>query len=471
MTMAGTRVHAFADDALAEDDAVGLVARIRGGEVTAAEIVDAAVARAERVQPALNGLCYQAFDRARAEARDPHPGYFSGVPTVVKDNVDVAGMPTQHGSRAWLARSAKHDGDVARVLRSTGLVVLGKTQLPEFGFNASAEFPDDDPVHNPWHTDHSSGASSAGSAAFVAAGVVPLAHANDGGGSIRIPASCCGLVGLKPTRGRMPSDKMMREMPVKIVADGVVTRSVRDTAVFYREVEKIYRNLELPPIGDIRGPARRRLRIALVTQSVAGRETDPECVDAAEDVAKLLEGEGHHVEPAAAPVPDSFVADFSLYWAMLAGYMNGTGRFTLDRAYDTSKTDNLTRGLAREFRRKAYRLPMAISRLRASQRTSRRFFEQYDVVLSPTLGHPTPLLGHLSPGQPFEDHFERLLEWVTFTPLQNATGDPAISLPTGMSAAHTPIGVQVAAPLGREATLIELAYEVEAARPFARIED
>ena len=114
---------------------------------------------------------------------------------------------------------------------------------------------------------------------------------------------------------------------------------------------------------------------------------------------------------------------------------------------------------------------MAISRLRASQRTSRRFFEQYDVVLSPTLGHPTPLLGHLSPGQPFEDHFERLLEWVTFTPLQNATGDPAISLPTGMSAARTPIGVQVAAPLGREATLIELAYEVEAARPFARIED
>jgi len=471
MTMAGTRVHAFADDALGRDDAVGLVARMRDGEVSAAEIVDAAVARAELVQPALHGLCYQAFDRARAEARDPRPGYFSGVPTVVKDNVDVAGMPTQHGSRAWVARTAKRDGDVARVLLGTGLVPLGKTQLSEFGFNASAEFPDDDPVHNPWHTDHSSGASSAGSAAFVAAGVVPLAHANDGGGSIRIPASCCGLVGLKPTRGRMPSDKMMREMPVKIVADGVVTRSVRDAAVFHREAEKIYRNLELPPIGDIRGPARRRLRVALVTQSVASRATDPECIDAVENVAKLLERDGHHVELAQAPIPDSFVADFSLYWAMLAGYMNGTGRFTVDRAYDMSKTDNLTRGLAREFRRKAYRLPGAISRLRASQRTSRSFFEQYDVVLSPTLGHPTPLLGHLSPGQPFEDHFERLLEWVTFTPLQNATGDPAISLPTGMSVAGTPIGVQVAAPLGREATLIELAYEVEAARPFARIED
>jgi amidase len=246
---------------------------------------------------------------------------------------------------------------------------------------------------------------------------------------------------------------------------------VRDTAVFHREAEKIYRNLELPPIGDIRGPARRRLRIALVTQSVSGRVTDPECIAVVEDAAKLLEAEGHMIEPAVAPVPESFVADFSLYWAMLAGYMNGTGRLTIDRAYDTTKTDNLTRGLAREFRRNAHRLPRAISRLRASQRTSRRFFEQYDAVLSPTLGHPAPLLGHLNPGQPFENHFERLLEWVTFTPLQNATGDPAISLPTGMSAAGTPIGVQVAAPLGREATLIELAYEVEAAQPFARIED
>jgi amidase len=162
MTTAGTtRVHAFADDALARDDAVGLVARMRDGEVSAAEIVDAAVARAERVQPALHALSYRAFDRARAEARAPRPGYFSGVPTVVKDNVDVAGMPTQHGSRAWVARTAKYDGDVARVLLGTGLVPLGKTQLSEFGFNASAEFPDDDPVRNPWHTDHSSGASSA----------------------------------------------------------------------------------------------------------------------------------------------------------------------------------------------------------------------------------------------------------------------------------------------------------------------
>ena len=471
-TVAGrTRVHAFGDDALADHDTVGLIGRLRSGEVSAAEVVEAAVVRAERLQPELNAVAYQAFDRARFEATNPRPGWFSGVPTFVKDNVDIAGMPTQHGSRAWVARPAKLDGDWARMYLGTGMVALGKTQLSEFGFNASAEYPDDEPVHNPWHTGYSSGASSAGSAALVGAGVVPIAHANDGGGSIRLPASCCGLVGLKPTRGRTPSDKMHRDMPVRIVADGVLTRSVRDTAAFYREAEKIYRNVELPPIGDIRGPVPKRLRVAVVTKSPTGRAIDPACVNAVLDVAALLEREGHRVERIAPPVPASFAEDFSLYWAMLAAVVNGTGRFTIDRHYDRSRTDNLTRGLAGAFRKGSYRAPAAIARLWASQFSSRRLYETYDVVVSPTLGHPPPPLGHLKPDQPFDEHFDKLLEWVAFTPLQNATGEPAISLPTGMSPAGTPIGVQVAAGQGGEASLIELAYEIEAARPFARIQD
>jgi amidase len=468
-----TRVHAFGDDALAEDDTVALVGKIRSGEVSAAEVVEAAIVRAQKLQPELNAVAYQAFDRARFEATSPRPGWFSGVPTFVKDNVDVAGMPTQQGSRAWVARPAKLDGDWSRMYLGTGMVALGKTQLSEFGFNASAEYVEDDPVANPWHTGYTSGASSAGSAAFVGAGVVPIAHANDGGGSIRIPAACCGLVGLKPTRGRTPSDRMSREMPVKIVADGVLTRSVRDTAAFYREAEKIYRNLELPPIGDIRGPVPRRLRVGVVTTSIGGRRTDPECVNAVLDVAALLEREGHRTEAIELPVPDTFADDFTLYWGMLAAFLYDTGRFTVDRSFDRSRTDNLTRGLARMVHRRAHRLPQAVARLRASQRHSRRFFDKqrFDVVLSPTLGHPTPPLGHLKPDRSFEEHFERLLDWVTFTPWQNATGDPAISLPTAMSAAGTPIGVQVAAGHGGEATLIELAYEIEAARPFARIQD
>ncbi|MDQ6642332.1 MAG: amidase family protein, partial [Actinomycetota bacterium] len=169
----GTRMHAFGDDAMADHDTVGLVAQIRSGKVSAAEVVEAAIVRAEKLQPELNAVSYAAFDRAHTEAAAPRAGWFSGVPTFVKDNVDVAEMPTQHGSRAWVARPARTDGDWARMFLGTGLVALGKTRLSEFGFNASAEYPDDDPVANPWHTGYSSGASSAGSAAFVAAGVVP----------------------------------------------------------------------------------------------------------------------------------------------------------------------------------------------------------------------------------------------------------------------------------------------------------
>ena len=163
------------------------------------------------------------------------------MPTFVKDNVDVAGMPTQQGTDAFVATPRKADGDFARMFLATGVIPLGKTRLSEFGFNAAADHARLGPVRTPWHTEHYAGASSAGSSAFVAAGVVPIAHANDGGGSIRIPASVNGLVGLKPTRDRLAQDKMMRDMPVRIVSDGVVTRSVRDTAAFYREAEKVFR--------------------------------------------------------------------------------------------------------------------------------------------------------------------------------------------------------------------------------------
>ncbi|MGH3562074.1 MAG: amidase, partial [Mycobacterium sp.] len=240
-------VHAFGDDALGDLDAVGLAERIKSGEVSAAELVDAAIARVEAVNPALNGLAYAAFDRARTRAAASHGGFsavfgfFRGVPTFLKDNVDVAGMPTMQGTDAWQPHPAAADGNFARLYLATGLIALGKTQLSEFGFSAAAEHPRLGAVRNPWNTDYTAAASSSGSAAFVAAGVVPIAHANDGGGSIRIPASCNGLVGLKPSRGRLPLDRELRLMPVRIVYNGVVTRSVRDTAAFYREAERIWR--------------------------------------------------------------------------------------------------------------------------------------------------------------------------------------------------------------------------------------
>ncbi|MFS3127161.1 amidase [Nocardioides sp. Bht2] len=462
-------LHAFGDDALGELDAVGIVERIRSGAVSSSEVVEAAIARIDAVGDELGAVAVRAYDAARAEAAAPRPGYFSGVPTLVKDNSDVAGLPTQQGGDAWVGAPAEADGDFARMYRATGLVVLGKSQLSEFGFSASAEHPRLGPVRNPWNLEHTAGASSSGAAALVAAGALPLAHANDGGGSIRIPAAVNGLVGLKPTRGRLAQDKMLREMPVRIVADGVVTRTVRDTAAFYREAEKVYRNLKLPPIGEISGPGRRRLRIALVTESV-GRDAAPEVAELTHGVGKLLEQMGHRVEVVAPPVPDTFADDFLLYWSLLSLFSVQMGKRTYGPTFDASRLDNLTLGLASHCRRNLHRLPLATARMAASKRTSAKFFSGYDVVLTPTLAHSTPKIGHLDPTQPFEVIMDRLLDWVAFTPLQNATGDPAISLPLARDAQGMPLGMMFAAKQGNEATLLELAFELEEAVDFAPIQ-
>ena len=464
-----TRVHAFGDDVLGELDAVGLAARIQSRAVSVAEVVEAAIARAERVNPALNAIAHPAYERARDEARSPRGGFFAGVPSFLKDNVDVAGMPTHHGTDAFTSRPRQHDGDFARMFLATGLVPLGKTRLSEFGFSASAEHPRLGAVRCPWDTDRSAGASSAGSAALVAAGAVPIAHANDGGGSIRIPAAVNGLVGLKPTRDRLAQDKLMRDMPVRIVSDGVVTRSVRDTAAFYREAEKVYRELRLPPVGDITRPGRARLRVAVITSGV-GVDASPEVADLTLKTARLLEELGHRVEPASAPVAGSFPDDFLLYWSLLALALVRTGKRRHGRSWDPERLDNLTLGLARNARRNLHRVPLAITRLKRSRRLTAEFFGSYDVVLTPTLATETPLVGHLDPTQDYDTIMERLLGWVAFTPLQNASGDPAISLPLATTASGLPQGMMFGAAAGREATLLELAYELEEARPWARIQ-
>jgi amidase len=421
------------------------------------------------VQPELNPIAQETFDRAREEAREPRPGFFAGVPTWIKDNVDVAGLPTMNGTDAWAPVPAKQDGDFARMYLATGLVPLGKSQLSEFGFSPSAEHPRIGPVRCPWDTRHPAGASSAGSAAMVAAGVVPIAHANDGGGSIRIPASVNGLVGLKPTRDRLAQDAVMRQMPVRIISDGVVTRSVRDTAAFFREAEKVYRALHLPPIGDLTRPGHRRLRIGVHTEGVA-RGATPEVTELTLKVAAVLEELGHRVEHVDAPMEASFPDDFLLYWSSMAFFLERTGRRLHGRSWNPANLDNISHGLAQHARRNLHRMPGAIRRLRRSRVAAARFFEQYDVALTPTLATRTPELGWLDPTQDYELVMDRILDWVAFTPLQNATGDPAISLPLATTADGLPQGMMFGAGAGREATLIELAYELEEALPFARID-
>lgn len=469
--MSMRHVNAFGEDALGDLDAVGMVDAIRTGKVSAIELVDAAIARVTAVNPALNGLAHETFGQARARAVQKPGGYFDGVPTFFKDNVDVEGMPTMNGTDAWAPSPRSSHGDFARFFLATGLVPLGKTQLSEFGFSAAAEHPRIGAVRNPWDTDYTAGASSSGSGAFVASGAVPLAHANDGGGSIRIPAACNGLVGLKPSRGRLPQDKLTRQMPVRLVNDGVLTRSVRDTAAFYREAERIWRNRSLTPIGAVTRNGVERLRVAVVTRSVH-RDSSPAMRDHTLKTATLLEELGHRVDYLdRSPIPESFADDFLLYWASLAMALVRGGRRTFGPTFDRTRLDSLTLGLDRHARRNLHRLPSAITRLSRLRKITDRFYTDYDVLLTPTLAEDTPLVGHLDPSADYQQVIGRLIEWVGFTPLQNATGEPAISLPLAQSASGMPVGMMFSAPLGAERRLLELAYELEQARPWARIQD
>jgi amidase len=464
------RVHAYADDALGDLDAVGLTEALAARRVSIPDVVEAAIARTERVDPQLGAVAVDCFERARSEAVAPRGGFFAGVPTYVKDNSDLAGLPTMQGTDAFDARPAKRDGDFARMFLATGVIPLGKTRLSEYGFSAVAEHPRLGPVRSPWSTAHTAGASSSGSAGLVAAGAVPLAHANDGGGSIRIPAAVNGLVGLKPTRGRLAQDAMLRTMPVRVVADGVVTRSVRDTAAFLREAEKVYRDLRLAPVGDVTGPGRARRRVAVVTDGI-GVTASPEVERLTRQTADLLEALGHHVEWIDQPVPPSFKDDFLLYWGLLASTIVATGRLEHGRSWDRERLDLLTLGLDRHCRRNLVHLPGAIRRLRASSRIADDLAASYDVILTPTLAHETPEIGWLDPMQDYDTVLERLLRWVAYTPLQNATGAPAISLPLATTEAGLPQGMMFAAGHGGEALLLELAYELEEARPWPLLRD
>lgn len=462
------RVHAFTDDALGEDDAVGLAGRLRRGEVSAAELRDAAAQRAGKVDPVLRGLVESRFeDPVHGDADGP----LAGVPTLIKDNTEVRGWPSANGTAAYVPRPARGHSPVAAQVLATGLDVVGTSRMPEYGLNATTEFVDAEPTRNPWDPRYSSGASSGGAAAMVASGVVPIAHANDGGGSIRIPAAACGLVGLKPTRGRTAPSAHGSHMPIDLVADGVVSRSVRDTAAFLAAADRAHRNPALPPLGLVDGPAARRLRVGLILESPTGATVDADTRAAVEDVARLLQAHGHDVSPAATGVGHRFVDDFLDYWGLLAFSVVTGGRLMHGPTFDASRLEPFTRGLADQYRKAVARTPAFLRRLSRVRDTYTDLFTRHDVLLTPTLAHVTPELGRLSPTVPFDELRSRLLDYVAFTPLCNVAGAPAISLPAGVATNGLPIGVHLCTTTGDERTLLELAYTVEADRPWRRITD
>lgn len=464
-------VHAFCDDILGNLDAVSIAELISSGQASAHEISTAAIARANAVNAKINGIQLENYPDALKTAHQRTQGIFAGVPTFVKDNTDLVGMPTNHGSKAVNARAAKADSAFAAQYLAQGFVVLGKSKLPEFGFNASTEFVGAEPTRNPWHTDYSSGASSGGSAVLVAAGVVPIAHANDGGGSIRIPAACCGLVGLKPSRGRHIDGEAARSLPINILSEGVVTRSVRDTAHFYAGMEAVFKNPKLKPIGLVQGPGKKRLNIGVVFDSITGHATDAETRATVEATARLLESMGHQVNIMPMPIKPGFAEDFSIYWGMLSFLMSTFGKKILSPEFNAAQLDSLSHGLASLYKKNFYKTPFVLYRLKKSYDDYAKIFKQYDVLLTPVLAHTTPEIGHLSPEQPFDQLFGRLLKYVSFTPLNNAAGSPAISLPMGTTTKGLPIAIQLSANHGDERTLLELAFELEQAQPWRRIQD
>ncbi len=464
------QISAPTNDVLGDLDAVAIAGGISRGEFTCIEAVSAAVERLRAVDTRLHAVVCERFEQALAEAAGVGPGQspalFAGVPSFIKDNTALAGLPTRHGSRATPGNPAQKDDEFTRLFRAAGLIPIAKTRLPEFGLTATTESTTGPATANPWNPEYSCGGSSGGSAALVAAGVVPIAHANDGGGSIRIPAACCGVVGLKPSRDRLPPAPIAGKLPINILTDGVVTRTVGDTAAFYAELERHYRVPGLPAMGRVLGPGRERLRIALSVEHPLGGSCDPEVEAAVEQVARACESLGHKVERASSPVSRQMAEDFFLYWARLAASANYLGRFAFGREFDRQQLEPLTRQLSRHYLRNSWRSPGAIRRLRQFGAQYQQLFNVHDLVLTPVLATPPVRLGYLALDLEFDTALERLYHYAPFTPPQNVSGTPAISLPLGRSAQGLPIGVQFAAGMGQERRLLEIAFELEQQLPW-----
>jgi amidase len=454
---------AFDTSELGRLDAVETAARIRAGDLKAEEVVGAAIERSRALGPALNAVPTETYQAALERTGRPLVGPFAGVPTFVKGIDDLAGVVNDHGSRAYAGQRAERTEPFVEAFLATGLVSLGMSAAPESGLTGTTEPLAHGPTQNPWSLSHSPGGSSGGAGALVAARVVPLAHGSDGGGSIRIPAAFCGLVGLKPSRERRFAPTLGERLPVRLLTYGAITRSVRDTAHFFAALEERVPSRRLPPIGRVEGPARERLRIGLFTDSPLGGAVHPEVREATVAAGRTCAALGHAVEEIPCPFDGRLLEDFWVFWAFLAwGFVVQT-RWLKKRAYDPADLEPWTHGLAERFKRQLARAIPAVRRLRAAQRVSARLFTKHDLLLCPTVATPAPELGYLAPDVPFETALERVKNTFCFTPIQNATGDPALSLPVAVSRGGLPIGLQFAARHGGEATLLALAYELEAA--------
>ncbi|MEM7409793.1 MAG: amidase [Myxococcota bacterium] len=447
-------------------DALGQAELIRTGEITSAELVMETIARIETLDAPINAVTTRFFERALAESKGSLPdGPFRGVPFLLKDLNDLAGTRNTMGSRMFAKQISKQSTLHTERTVEAGLVILGKTNTPEFGLVATTEPALLGVCKNPWNLDYSAGGSSGGAAAAVAAGMMPMAQASDGGGSIRVPASCCGLFGLKPSRGRNPQRASNR--PVDISVKHVVSRTVRDSAAFLAATERTDAKAPLPAAGFVTAPEKRRLRIGYHTKTAYGTDADPQVAASVEETAKLCASLGHEVSEAMPEYQgEAFREHFLALWMARP--------FALRREIEaqggnpSELLEPVTLGMADFFAKLPEgSLEKAIAFLHGYGPAVNGFFDDYDLVLSPVLRTPPIPLGTQAGTLPFEDVFDPMIEYVSYTPVWNAAGNPAMSVPLGMSANGLPIGSQFAARLGEESTLLALAYQLEAAAPWA----
>jgi len=472
-------------DDLAYLDATAQAELVRSGAASPAELVDAAIARVEKLDDELNAVVHPLFDRAREAAADDRlpDGPFRGVPIVVKDlDGTLAGAPS-HGGNCLLQRLqyvAPRTSYLFEKLEGAGFVIVGKTNTPEFGLLPTAEPQSHGPTRNPWNTQHSSGGSSGGSAAAVASGMVPVGHAGDGGGSIRIPASMCGLFGLKPSRGRVSLGPDEAESWGGLVCRHVVTRSVRDSAAIldvlqgYMPGDPYTARPPARPYAQEVGADPGKLRVGLRTEA-AGHlaPTDPECVAAAEDAARLLESLGHTVEIASPAALDeaALMESFStIMFASLAAELDRLAEVA-GRPLEAGDVEPLTwmyYEMAKSVTVGAY-----VRALDEAHRWTRRvvswWFEPgFDLLLTPTLAEPPPEIGDVAARA--DDPYRaagRAVPFAVYTAPFNVTGQPAMSVPTYFSASGLPVGVQLVAAPDREDVLVRVAAQLERARPWA----
>jgi amidase len=477
-------------DDLARLDALDSAALVRCGDVSPRELVDAAIARVDAVNPQLHAVIHSRFDEARAEADalsdDARELPLRGVPILVKDlDGSLAGAPLHEGNKLLrdLGHVGDHDSFLFAKLRAAGCVVIGKTNTPELGLLPTAEPLAAGPTHNPWDPSRSPGGSSGGSAAAVASGMVPFAHAGDGGGSIRIPASACGIFGLKPTRGRVSLGPGTGEAWAGLVARHVVTRSVRDSAAVLDVLagpmpgDPYWAPPPARPFADEVGADPRRLRIGLRTTAPAGlAEVDPACVVAAEDAAALLESLGHSVEPAAPAAIDElellihFVTVLRVSTAFDLRRLGAIAGRELT-ADDVEAATWVQAEAGHAISGAEYM--EAVEALRAWSRRMAAWWDPasggFDLLLTPTMAKPPAPLGEIR-GDDAEGAMLAATPYAAFTVPANVTGQPAMSVPltwTTVDGAELPIGVQLVADAAREDVLLRVAAQLETARPWA----